>query len=531
MYNLASQPITYWLMFSAKDLKQIKKRSINIKDIEKQIENFKSGFPFLDIVDSANYKFGINKLEQESEEKYIEYYDQNLDDKKILKFVPASGAATRMFKSLFEMMNTYKGTEREYLRLLVDRSFNSLFYTYDNMDKFPFYDDLKEEFMKDNLTIDNCLEKHDYVCLLKKLLTEEGLDYGNMPKGLIKFHKYSFGSRTSVHEHMVEGALYAKTKGKVYLHFTVSPEHKKMFKDHFSKTKAAFEKKYEAKYYIGFSEQRSFTDTIAVDMNNEPLRNADGDLVFRPGGHGALIYNLDKINADLVFIKNIDNVVPDYFKKDTIRYKKVLAGKTLELQSIIFDYIKQLKKSKKVTEKLIKEITKFFKVELLLKFPESFEKLEKDEKVKFLINRLNRPLRVCGMVRNEGEPGGGPYLVKGNDGIISPQIVEGSQFDPNNPDQKKIINESTHFNPVDLVCAVKDYRGRKFNLTKYVDESTGFISIKSKDGIELKAQELPGLWNGAMAHWNTAFIEVPITTFNPVKVMNDLLRKEHQAIS
>lgn len=518
-------------MFSAQDLKQIKKNGISIKDIEKQLENFKKGFPFLEIAGSANYKFGINKLEPESEDQYIAYYDEHCDDKKILKFVPASGAATRMFKSLFEMMHTYKGTEREYLRLLVDRSFNSLFYTYDNMSKFPFYEDLQEEFMRQNMTLDKCLEKHDYVCLLKKLLTKDGLNYGELPKGLIKFHRYSFGARTAAQEHLVEGALYAKTKGKVYIHFTVSPEHLKMFKEHISDTKSAFEEKYDVKYYIGFSEQKSSTDTIAVDMNNEPLRDEKGNLVFRPGGHGALIYNLNKISADLIFIKNIDNVVPDYFKKDTIRYKKVLAGKTLELQTQIFDYIKQLKKSKKVTEKLIKEIVRFFKNELLMKFPESFDGMEKEEKVKFLISKLNRPLRVCGMVRNEGEPGGGPFLVKDKEGTVSPQIVEGSQFDPDNAEQKNIINESTHFNPVDLVCAVKDYRGRKFDLLKYIDPSTGFISIKSKNGQELKAQELPGLWNGAMAHWNTAFIEVPISTFNPVKVVNDLLRKEHQAVS
>lgn len=277
--------------------------------------------------------------------------------------------------------------------------------------------------------------------------------YGNFPKGLIKFHKYSFGSRTAVHEHMVEGALYAKTKGKVYLHFTVSPEHKKLFKDHINKTKAEFEKKYDAKYYIGFSEQKSATDTIAVDMKNEPLRDEKGNLIFRPGGHGALIYNLNKITADIIFIKNIDNVVPDYFKKDTIRYKKILAGKTLELQASIFDFIKQLKKSKVVTEKLIKEIVRFFKIELSIKLPDTFNQLEKNEKAKMLLGMLNRPLRVCGMVRNEGEPGGGPCMVKGSDGIITPQIIEGSQFDPDNPHQLDIMKKSTHFNPVDLVCA------------------------------------------------------------------------------
>lgn len=518
-------------MFSSKDLKQIKKKGIHVKDIEKQLDNFKNGFPFLEIVDSANYKFGINKLDQEAEDKFIKYYEEHSDDIKIMKFVPASGAATRMFKSLFEMMKTYKGSEREYLRLLVDRSFNSLFYTYDNMAKFPFYKDLQEEFLRQEESLDKCLEKHDYVCLLEKLLTPKGLNYGNLPKGLIKFHNYSFGARTAAQEHMVEGALYAKTKGKVYIHFTVSPQHLKLFKDHLNDTKEVFSEKYEAKYYIGYSEQKSSTDTIAVDMNNEPLKDEEGNLVFRPGGHGALIHNLNNISADIIFIKNIDNVVPDYFKKDTIRYKKVLAGKALEIQSQLFEYIKQLKKSKTVTEKLIKEIVRFFKVELSYKFPEEFDAKEKDEKVKILIEKLNRPVRVCGMVRNEGEPGGGPYLVKEKDGFVSPQIVEGSQFDPNNQDQKNIINESTHFNPVDLVCAVKDYRGRKFDLTKFIDHDTGFISEKSKDGVSLKAQELPGLWNGAMANWNTAFIEVPISTFNPVKVVNDLLRKQHQAVS
>ena len=518
-------------MFSSQDLKQIKKKGISIKDIEKQLDFFKKGLPQLNIIDAGTTKFGILKFDEVQIKEYVTLFENSKDSLKLIKFVPASGAATRMFKMLFELMNTYTGTQREYLKLIVDRSFNSLFYLYEHIKEFPFYEDLTKVYLENGKDIEACFEKQNYPEIIQALLFEDGLNYGNLPKGLIKFHKYSFGIRTAAEEHLVEGALYSNSKGKVKIHFTISPQHRKLFKAHVDNIKKIYQKKYGVKYYIGFSEQKSYTDTIAVDLDNNPFRNTDGTIVFRPGGHGALIYNLNKISADLIFMKNIDNVVPDYFKDDTITYKKVLAGKAIEIQHLIFDYLKQLKKSKNITETLIKDIVRFYKVELHTKFADDFELLNKEERRLLLINKLNRPLRVCGMVRNQGEPGGGPYLVRDNEANIVPQIVEGSQFNKNEKNQIEIIEKATHFNPVDIVCAVRDYRGRKFDLTKYIDEKAGFISQKSKDGKDLKAYELPGLWNGAMSNWNTVFIEVPITTFNPVKVINDLLRKEHQPIS
>ena len=366
----------------------------------------------------------------------------------------------------------------------------------------------------------------DYKAVVAALLEAAGLNYGALPKGLLKFHRYEDGSRTPLEEHLVEGALYAANKnGKVNVHFTVSPEHRRLFENLVADKAVVYAKKYGVDYNVTFSEQKPCTDTVAADMNNQPFRD-NGKLLFRPGGHGALIENLNDLDADIIFIKNIDNVVPDKLKGDTVLYKKLIAGVLVALQQKAFAYL-ELLDSGRYTHEQVLEILQFLQKKLFCKNPET-KNLEDAELVLYLKEKLNRPMRVCGMVKNVGEPGGGPFLAYNSDGTISLQILESSQIDMDDPEKKEMFEKGTHFNPVDLVCAVRDYKGHKFNLVNFVDKATGFISYKSKNGKDLKALELPGLWNGAMSDWNTVFVEVSLSTFNPVKTVNDLLREQHQ---
>ena len=358
------------------------------------------------------------------------------------------------------------------------------------------------------------------------MLRPEGLNYGQLPKGMLLFHKYPEGPRTPMEEHLVEGALYAASNGEANVHFTVSHEHIAFFEKKVAEKKDGFARKYGIKYNISFSEQKPSTDTVAANADNTPFRNDDGSLLFRPGGHGALIENLNEIDADVIFIKNIDNVVPDRLKGDTVEYKQVIAGVLVSLQQKAFAYLRLLDSGEYNHEKL-QEIIRFVQRDLCCR-KNDIKELEDAELVIYLREKLNRPMRVCGVVKNVGEPGGGPFLTYNQDGTVSLQILESSQIDKSNEEYMKMFTEGTHFNPVDLVCAVKNYKGEPFNLPDFVDKSTGFISSKSKGGKELKALELPGLWNGAMSNWNTVFVEVPLSTFNPVKTVNDLLREQHQ---
>ena len=450
--------------FSAQDLEQLQARGISVEKAEAQLECFRNGFPELDIVAPASTKKGILAPKRAEQEEYIAAWQQYLKQgHKILKFVPASGAASRMFKNLFQYLED--GIETPFIQEFLA-----------NKDKFAFGPQLAGK------------EGQEAV---RYLLND--MHYGELPKGLLLFHKYRDGARTPALEHLVESAQYcvapakAGEKPTVYLHFTVSHDHLPLFRQHIAENLAKFEEKYGVKYDVTFSEQLTSTDTIAANPDGTPFRTKDGKLLFRPGGHGALIENLNQQDADIVFIKNIDNVVPDRLKKDTIRYKQILAGVLVTEQKRVFEALKDTN-------------------------------LSDEERAK-----LNRPIRVCGVVKNTGEPGGGPFLVRDEDGSISCQILESTQIsDP------ELMKQSTHFNPVDLVCAIKDFEGKPFDLPKYVDPKTGFISNKSKDGKELLALELPGLWNGAMAKWNTIFVEVPVSTFNPVKTVNDLLREQHQ---
>lgn len=515
-------------MFTEKDISQFKSKGIKIETINKQIKNFREGFEFINLRAATTKNNGLLAFSDKEIEKLIDLYSKESKKRNLLKFVPASGAASRMFKHLFEFIENYKGTDEDYNQLISDKSFNSVYYFLENIRDIAFFDDLKQIMSKNGYDIEECFANKDYVIIVKNLLDETGLNYAQKPKGLLKFHNYNEGSRMSIEEHLVEGAKYCKDKNnKAFIHFTVSPEHKANFIEQINIVKKKFEEKFNVEYVISYSEQKPSTDTIAVDLDNKPFRETDGSILFRPGGHGALIENLNDIKGDIIFIKNIDNIVPDKLREPTYIYKKVIAGYLIELQKKIFEYL-YLLETKNIDQLKIQEILKFIREKLNIEIKKDFSKLPEKEKTEYLFTKLNRPIRVCGMVKNEGEPGGGPFKIINPDGEISPQIIEFSQININIDSQKEIVNNATHFNPTDLVCGVRNYKGEQFDLRKYVDPATGFISIKSKNGNKLKAQELPGLWNGAMANWITIFVETPIITFNPVKTVNDLLREQHQ---
>lgn len=458
--------------------------------LETQLKNFREGFLFLPVTRAASCGDGIRVLDAAGIEQAAARYDRAKESLRVVKFVPASGAATRMFKDLFEFVREGRRTA-VVGELLANRR------------RFAFWPELRTIIGDDAdelRTVEN--------------IVAEGLRYGETPKGLVSFHRYGDEVRKAVEEHLVEGAQYAAAGGEVKIHFTVSPEHLTRFEALLAEKIPGYESRFGVKYRISFSVQDPSTDTLAVNPDCTPFRRADGRLLFRPAGHGALIGNLGKIDADIVFVKNIDNVTTDARRGDTVLYKKALAGVLLALQERIFEYLMALE----VPGAELEPIAAFIENELCVKLP-------KDYGTPLLRRVLNRPIRVCGMVRNEGEPGGGPFWVAGADGLETLQIAESNQIAP---EKRKLMRSATHFNPVDLVCSFRTSKGGRFDLQEFVDPATGFISRKSDGGRELLAQELPGLWNGAMARWNTVFVEVPITTFSPVKVVTDLLRPEHQ---
>ena len=477
-------------MFTEKDLQQIEKHGLTPDAVERQLENFRRGFPFLKVVRAASPGDGVMVVGDAEAAAAVARYEREADRLGIVKFVPASGAATRMFKDLFEFVREGRRTA-VVGELLANRR------------RFAFWPELRTIIGDDadeRRTVEN--------------IVAEGLRYGETPKGLVSFHRYGDEVRKAVEEHLVEGAQYAAAGGEVKIHFTVSPEHLTRFEALLAEKIPGYESRFGVKYRISFSVQDPSTDTLAVNPDCTPFRRADGRLLFRPAGHGALIGNLGKIDADIVFVKNIDNVTTDARRGDTVLYKKALAGVLLALQERIFEYLMALE----VPGAELEPIAAFIENELCVKLP-------KDYGTPLLRRVLNRPIRVCGMVRNEGEPGGGPFWVAGADGLETLQIAESNQIAP---EKRKLMRSATHFNPVDLVCSFRTSKGGRFDLREFVDPATGFISRKSDGGRELLAQELPGLWNGAMARWNTVFVEVPITTFSPVKVVTDLLRPEHQ---
>ncbi len=505
-------------MLSQQDLEQIALKGISEEQINVQLEEFKTGFPFLKLEAAASIGHGIEALTAEERQQMVNTWKAyKAEGKKIVKFVPASGAASRMFKDMFAFVDApYDVPTTDFEKKY-----------FDNLEKFAFYDALDAVCLKnEGKGIKALIADGKYKTVAANMLRPEGLNYGQLPKGMLLFHKYPEGPRTPMEEHLVEGALYAASNGEANVHFTVSHEHIAFFEKKVAEKKDGFARKYGIKYNISFSEQKPSTDTVAANADNTPFRNDDGSLLFRPGGHGALIENLNEIDADVIFIKNIDNVVPDRLKGDTVEYKQVIAGVLVSLQQKAFAYLRLLDSGEYNHEKL-EEIIRFLQRDLCCR-KNDIKDLEDADLVIYLREKLNRPMRVCGVVKNVGEPGGGPFLTYNQDGTVSLQILESSQIDKSNEEYMKMFTEGTHFNPVDLVCAVKNYKGEPFDLPAFVDKSTGFISSKSKGGKELKALELPGLWNGAMSNWNTVFVEVPLSTFNPVKTVNDLLREQHQ---
>lgn len=508
--------------FTDSDLKQIAEWGLSLDQVEQQIENFRQGFPRTKLLEAATVENGgIMRMEDKQISRYADIYKKQCTAKKVLKFVPASGAATRMFKDLYTFSSTYFGVAQNF-----EYEFPTVAEFLKNIRTFAFFNDLHKCMENSSLELEEYMQRGDYSTIINYLLKEQYLGYGVLPKALLKFHRYGELSRTPMEEHIVEGAHYARSANDVVsIHFTVSPEHKALFRKKVAEVRKYYESALNIKLNITFSEQKHYTDTIAVDEYNVPIRDEEGRLTFRPGGHGALIENLNECRADIIFVKNIDNVVPDWMKHTTIIYKQALAGLLLELQAKNFECLRTL--AGKPGKQELKRIATFATSQLHIQLPADFAKRSAKEQIAILKERLNRPMRVCGMVKNQGEPGGGPFFTENSHGIRSLQIVETAQINRKEPEQNAILESATHFNPVDLVCATRDWRGHYFDLRKFVDPNTGFISKKSKGATVVKSQELPGLWNGAMAEWITLFVEVPLATFNPVKTVNDLLRKEH----
>ncbi|MGM0738625.1 MAG: DUF4301 family protein [Bacteroidota bacterium] len=558
-------------------LNQIKEKGLQPQDVQAQLERFRKGFPDLEIDRPATIGDGILRIPDPEEKTHRERFEQAQKEGRIMKFVPASGAASRMFKSLQTVLNDSDRITRKELEARAgadgegdqDAAFTLTFL--DNLETFAFYEDLVDVLKKDGLDAGELLERQDYHTLLSYILEEKGLGLASLPKALIPFHRYEDHMRAPLEEHLVEALAYTRAEnGAVRIHFTISPEHKEAFDRRLESVRSRFETG-GASLQVETSFQKPETDTLAADPDDQPFLDDDGNAVFRPGGHGALLVNLEELKGDIVFIKNIDNVVPDRIKDLTYRYKKLIGGYLLSLRDSIHFYLKELDQQGPES-RILEEIVTFVKEELYVGLPDDIAALwdshhdamheyagneraprtsrispesssgtgpgsadqynrhvsTRKKLVQWLHDRLNRPIRVCGMVKNEGEPGGGPFIVRHDDGSSTLQIVESAQIDMDDPEQVSIFTSSTHFNPVDLACSLRDYQGRPFKLEDYRDPETGFISEKSFQGRDLKALELPGLWNGSMARWNTVFIEVPADTFHPVKTVNDLLREEHR---
>lgn len=510
------------LKLNDSDLQQVASMGITPEQVYRQIENFRQGFPKTELLEAATVKNGgIIRMSDDDIARLDKVYSEQSQGKRLLKFVPASGAATRMFKDLYAFSSTYFGQDYN-----IEKEFPSVKEFLQHIRTFAFFDDLENTMRKSSCDFGDYMDRADFASVINFLLQDRHMAYGSLPKALLKFHKYGSVRRTPLEEHIIEGIAYARdVNDNVNIHFTVSPEHRPLFKKKIAEVKRYYESTFGVKLNITFSEQKHYTDTLAVDEYNEPVRDDQGRLSFRPAGHGALIENLNDCNADVIFIKNIDNVVPDWMKHTTIIYKRVLAGLLLEIQQQTFEYLRLLDGT--VNENLLQTISTFVTERLNISLPDNYQKLSLNGKARILRQKLNRPIRICGMVKNQGEPGGGPFFTRNTHGIKSLQIVETAQINRKDPKQERILTHATHFNPVDLVCGTKNYKGKRFNLRKYVDPATGFIAKKTKGALTVKSQELPGLWNGAMAEWITLFVEVPLATFNPVKTVNDLLRKEH----
>ena len=512
--------------FSSADFVQIYNHGIPFDKILKQLEIFRNGILKSNLISPATINNGILSLSETEFEEKANFFDLQKEKLKLKKFVPASGAASRMFKFLTAFLNDFdikKETINAYINRKKDSDLSIFIVA---MDKFPFFKTLDKklkEIYPDFETLDRDYKNYYFV---KTLLSPEYFDFANKPKAVLPFHQYKTHIANPIEEHLNECVHYATSNQVSNLHFTVSEIHQTLFENEVEVLKEKVEEDSKVKIDIGYSYQNKSTDSICVDAKNIPVRDKENNLVFRPGGHGALIENLKELDSDIIFIKNIDNVIQNHIDKIAL-YKKALAGVLIKVQQKVFGYLDAIEKQE-IKEENIEEIVAFLMQKLNIELSNDFNKFTFENKINKIKELLNRPIRVCGMVKNEGEPGGGPFWVRNDKGAVSLQIVETSQVDLANKKQTEILAEATHFNPVDLVCGIKNYKNEKFDLLQFVDQKAGFIVEKSVDGKTVKSYELPGLWNGVMANWLTIFVAVPLITFNPVKTVNDLLKAAHQ---
>ncbi|MBC2837946.1 DUF4301 family protein [Robiginitalea sp. SC105] len=508
--------------FTPADLEYMAEKGISPEKAEGQIETFREGIPPVRLHKAAVVGDGIVRFSSEEENRLQQAYRNRDGDLEVLKFIPASGAASRMFKALFNFLQDFDPETDSLEEYLAKPGHRDIRKFSQHLREFPFYG-LVQSRIRGKATIREA-ELHEFV---RELLSEDGLNYGFYPKGLLPFHNYDGTLVTPFEEHLYEGAAYASSGDTAALHFTISPQHSELFNKEFKAVNDRVSSEVARSFTVGYSFQKPSTDTIAVTPENTPFRDNEGRILFRPGGHGALIENLDEQDADLIFIKNIDNVVVRSDLGEVTRWKEILGGYLIELQQQAFSYSRMLSEGS-LDHDLLNRIKAFLENRLNARFADGFQGLSIENQVAVLRDKLARPIRVCGMVRNEGEPGGGPFWITDRKGHESLQIIESAQVDTSDKEQETIFRESTHFNPVDLVCGVRDAYGEKYNLLNFVDEKQGFITDKTSEGRPLKALELPGLWNGGMAFWNTVFAEVPVSTFNPVKTVNDLLKPAHR---
>ncbi|WP_372757588.1 DUF4301 family protein [Mariniflexile sp.] len=512
-------------MFTEQDIKQIENHGLTIDKVNAQISLIKKGMTYSNLVDAATIGNGILRKDKQQQQDCMDFFDAKRDQLSIVKFVPASGAATRMFKFLFQFLNEFD-ENKDSIESYTEK--NKLFKEFlDGLEKLPFYDIVLAKIQETVPNFDSLSLAEQSVLIVKTLLNANQLNYSFYPKGLLPFHKYKDHVSTAFREHLLEATMYATSNNTANLHFTISEAHEELFNNELKQVKDQLEKEKNINYNVSFSFQNKSTDTIAITATDELFRTDESKLSFRPSGHGALIENLNKLDYDLVFIKNIDNIVVYDQNIEISDYKKMLAGILLQIQRNVFKYLHCLENDE-ISEDEVNNIELFVINRINVDIRQAYQDYTLEEKRTYLHNKLNRPLRVCGMVKNEGEPGGGPFWVKDAKGSISLQIVEFAQIDIENQSQKEIVDIATHFNPTDLVCGIKNYKGEKFDLSKYVDPDAAFITMKSQNGVDIKALELPGLWNGSMAYWNSIFVEIPVSTFNPVKTVNDLLKPAHQ---
>ncbi|TYA70096.1 DUF4301 family protein [Seonamhaeicola marinus] len=514
-------------MFTEKDIQQIHSKGITFDQVTSQVERLKNGMSYSKLLAAATIDKGIEKFSETEIKNYVEFYEGKQDDLSILKFVPASGAATRMFKFLFQFLSAFN-PDKETIEEFVEKPSSDLVKSFfDNLEGFPFYQEVIDKLKEIQPDYNELSESEKSVAFVKAMLSEDGLNYSFFPKGLLPFHKYENGFVSAFTEHLLESTIYASSNKTANLHFTVSEKHHDYFKSEFDKASKGLSEETGVTFNVSYSYQKEETETVALQSDNKVYRKEDGTILFRPAGHGALLENLDDLDNDLIFIKNIDNITVADKNIDISKYKKLLAGVLLDVQEKVFTYLHKLDENN-CDEEDFKLIVLFLIHRLNVVVPTDFEGFSNEEKKVYLKEKLNRPIRICGMVKNEGQPGGGPFWVKDDKGNISLQIVEFAQINFGNKDQQDIVYKATHFNPTDLVCAVRNYKGEKFNLKDFVDYEAAFITMKTQNGTDIKALELPGLWNGSMADWITLFVEVPLETFNPVKTVNDLLKPAHQ---